>query len=270
MSEIRLTLRVTPSVALEAPCVRPDVLASLSAAEIARLPVEHGKQLAALGDFFDVRGERSDRVRVEGDVGRVKRLGAAMAGGTLVIAGPAGRHAGAGMSGGRLVIEGDADDFTGLGMRGGVLEVHGHAAAAFCGAAPGSARGMTGGLALVRGCVGARVGERLRRGVIAVAGSAGPYAGAHMVAGTLLVGEALAPGAGVGLKRGTILAGGALELLPTFRYACTYRPGFVDLLLGSLKRHAFEAGPFATGAFQRYTGDCADLGRGEILQWTAL
>lgn len=270
MSEVRLTLRAAPSVPLEASCVRPDAFAALSNTEIAQLPVEHGRERARLGDFFDVRGERSDQLRIEGDVRRAKRLGAGMSGGNLVIAGSAGRHTGAGMSGGRLVVEGDADEWTGLGMRGGILEVGGDAAAGFCGAAPGSSRGMTGGLATVRGSVGARAGERLRRGVIAVAGSAGPYAGAHMVAGTLVVRGALGPGAGVGLKRGTIVAGGALELLPTFRYACTYRPGFVDLLLLSLKRHGFDAGPLGGGTFARHVGDCADLGRGEILQWTAL
>ncbi len=269
MSEVRLTLRQAPSVALEAPCVRPDAFATLSEAAIARLPVEHGREVVALGEFFDVRGEHADQVRVEGDVRRVKRLGAGMIGGSLIVAGSAGRHTGAGMSGGSLVVEGDADDWTGLGMRGGRLVVHGNAAAAFCGAAPGSSRGMTGGLAFVRGSVGVRVGERLRRGVIAVGGSAGAYAGAHMVAGTLVVRGALGPGAGIGLKRGSIVAGGALELLPTFRYACRYRPGYVDLLFASLERHGFDVGAMAAGAFDRFGGDHADLGRGEILKWTA-
>ena len=251
MSGVRLTLRAEPVVALEAPGVRPDLFARLTEAEIARLPAWHGKEAVRLGDFFEVRGGQADDVRIEGDVQRVKRLGAEMAGGRLAISGRAGRHAGAGMTGGRLVIEGDADDCTGTSMRGGVLEVRGNAGAQFCGVLPGSSRGMAGGVALVHGSVGEGAGERLRRGVIAVAGNAGAYAGAHMLAGTLLV------------------AGSTLELLPSFRFACQYRPSFLPLLFQSLEAHGFEvAAHLHTGAFRRYGGDFAELGRGEILQWT--
>lgn len=269
MSGVRLTLRAEPVVALDAPGVRPDAFATLTEAEIARLPAWHGKQAVRLGDFFDVRGAESEDVRVEGDVQRVKRLGAEMAGGRLVISGRAGLHTGAGMSGGRLVIEGDADEWTGTSMRGGVLEVRGNAGAQFCGALPGNSRGMSGGVALVHGSVGERAGERLRRGVIAVAGNAGAYAAAHMIGGTLLVNGSLGRGAGIGMKHGTILAGSTLELLPTFRFACQYRPSFLPLLFQSLEAHGFEvAAHLRTGAFRRYGGDFADLGRGEILQWT--
>ena len=269
MSGVRLTLRAEPVVALEAPGVRPDLFARLTEAEIARLPAWHGKEAVRLGDFFEVRGGQADDVRIEGDVQRVKRLGAEMAGGRLAISGRAGRHAGAGMTGGRLVIEGDADDCTGTSMRGGILEVRGNAGAQFCGVLPGSSRGMAGGVALVHGSVGEGAGERLRRGVIAVAGNAGAYAGAHMLAGTLLVTGSLGRGAGVGMKRGTLVAGSTLELLPSFRFACQYRPSFLPLLFQSLEAHGFEvAAHLHTGAFRRYGGDFAELGRGEILQWT--
>lgn len=268
MSAIRLTLRSSPTVSLEAPSVRPDAFAALTEREIARLPVWHGRERASLGDFFDVEGGGADEVHVLGDVGRVKHLGAGMAGGRLVVEGRAGMHAGAGMSGGHLRIEGDADDWTGAEMRGGSLQVLGNAGAEIGGAYAGSAIGMTGGVVLVHGSVGAHAGDRLRRGLIAVAGDAGAHAGAHMVAGTLLVCGSLAAGAGVGLKRGTIVAGGAVQLPCTFRYACRYRPGFLPLLLRSLEGRGFPIpARFETGVFHRYGGDYADLGRGEVLQW---
>jgi len=270
VSATRLTLRSAPSMALEAPSVRPDALASLTEGEISRLPAWHGNEEVRLGDFFDVRGGGSDEVLILGDVGRVKHLGAGMAGGRLVVEGSAGMHAGAGMTGGHLRIEGDADDWTGAEMRGGVLEVLGNAGAELGGAYAGSSRGMTGGVVLVHGSVGAHAADRLRRGLVAVAGDAGPHAGAHMVAGTLLACGALADGAGVGLKRGTIVAGGAVELPSTFRYACRYRPGFLALLFRSLEARGFPVpARFDTGVFHRHGGDYADLGRGEILQWAA-
>src|SRR5262245_24075601 len=129
---------------------------------------------------------------------------------------------------------------------------------------------MTGGLIMVFGAAGDDTGERLRRGMIAIAGSAGARAGGHMIAGTLAVFGDLGPAPGTCMKRGTILAGAALELLPTFRYACTGRPVFVTLLLSSLARHGFSSTErLAGGTFRRYSGDFTELGRGEILQWTS-
>ncbi len=152
------------------------------------------------------------------------------------------RGLGAAMTGGTLRLEGDAADGVGAGMRGGLILVH--------------------------GSVGNEAGARMRRGTIAVTGRAGERAGLQMIAGTLLVLGDLGRAPGFGLKRGTLVAGGGLELLPTFRFACTYRPGFLTLLLRSLKRHGFEAGSrLEDGAFRRFIGDCADLGRGEILHW---
>ena len=267
---VRLKLRAAPLVRLDASCVRPDAFATLKEAEIARLAVWHGREEARLGDFFDVEGGASDDVRISGDLGRITHLGAAMSGGRLVVEGRAGLHTGSAMTGGELRIEGDADDYTGALMKGGVIDVRGNAGAQLGGAYAGSAPGMTGGVILVRGTAGDHAGERMRRGLIAVGGDAGPYAGARMIAGTVIVCGSLGPGPGLGLKRGTLVAGGAVELLPTFRYACAYRPGFLALLFRSLEGRGFAVPErFASGCFLRYGGDFADMGRGEILQWAS-
>ncbi|HEY6100392.1 MAG TPA: formylmethanofuran dehydrogenase subunit C, partial [Anaeromyxobacter sp.] len=175
---VRLTLRSAPSVRLDGSSVRPDAFATLDEAKIAGLAVWHGREQARLGDFFDVKGGLSDDVRVSGNLVRISHLGAAMAGGRLVLEGRAGLHAGAGMSAGELRIEGDADDWTGAEMKGGLIDVRGNAGAQLGGAYAGSARGMTGGVILVGGTTGDHAGERMRRGLIAAAGDAGAYAGA--------------------------------------------------------------------------------------------
>jgi formylmethanofuran dehydrogenase subunit C len=270
VSAVRLVLRTAPSVLLEAPCVRPDAFAACTQAEIAALPVWHGKDAARLGDFFDVQGGGSDEVRVTGDVSRVRRLGEGMAGGRLIVEGRAGLHTGSGMRGGELRVEGDADDFCGAEMQGGVLEIRGDAGAELGGAYAGSSRGMTGGVVLVHGSVGESVGGRMRRGLIAVSGEAGRYAGCHMIAGTVVVLGSVGRGAGLGMKRGTIVVGGALELLPTFRYACTDAPAFLGVLFRALKAQGFGAERrLESGVFRRYRGDFTELGRGEILQWAS-
>lgn len=130
--------------------------------------------------------------------------------------------------------------------------------------------GMRGGRILARGPLGDEAGARMRRGLVAIAGGAGERTGLEAIAGTILVLGDLGRDAGFGLKRGSLVAGGALELLPTFRLACTYRPVVLELLLRSLARLGFsEAARLERGAFRRWIGDCADLGRGEILHWVA-
>ena len=260
-----LTLRAAPSVPLDASCVRPDLFRGLDTGEIERLTVRHGREERPLGDFFDVAGEKSDDVVVEGDLQRVKHLGAAMEGGRLVIEGSAGMHVAARMSGGSVRVEGDVDAWAGAEMRGGTLEVRGSAGDSLGGAYAGATRGMTNGVILVHGRVGDRAGERMRRGTIAIRGDAGRYAGGHMVAGTLVLGGNAGLGTGVGMKRGTLIVGGKVELLPTFRLACDYDPPVLPLLLSSLRRRGFSF-PFGGKSVRRFCGDFAELGRGEILQ----
>lgn len=261
-----LTPRATPELPLDAGCVRPDALAALSASEMARLPVWHGREAVCLGDFFDVHGERSDHVRIAGDAARVTHLGAGMAGGALDIEGDAGAHAGEEMGGGVLRVGGSAGDRAGVGMRGGLLDIQGRAGAHLGGAFPGSPRGMTGGVILARGGAGDFVGERMRRGLVAVQGDVGACAGLGMIAGTIVVLGSAGERPGLGLKRGTLVVRGSVRLLPTFRYACTCVPSFLGLYLVRLARLGLAAED-AAGRYRRYTGDYAELGKGEILVW---
>src|SRR6266571_3039086 len=78
-----------------------------------------------------------------------------------------------------------------------------------------------------------------------------------------------APGAGRFLKRGSIVALGAIERPATFRYVCTYRPPYVPVLLRYLgARYGLAvADRHITGRYERYAGDMAELGKGEILRW---
>src|SRR2546421_10212239 len=86
----------------------------------------------------------------------------------------------------------------------------------------------------------------------------------------ILFGRAAA-GAGRFLKRGSIVALGAIDRPATFRYACTYRPPHLPLLLRYLRtRYGLAIGDLQiSGRYERYSGDLAELGKGEILQWVA-
>lgn len=247
---IVLVPRAALDQTLEADCIAADRFGGSGEKEIGALPVWYGGQPAALGDFFTVRGERSARVRIEGSLERVEGLGSGMAGGELVIEGNAGRDVGAGMAGGSIEIRGNAGDNTG-------------------GASPGASRGMTGGEIVVRGSAGRHAGAAMRRGLIVIGGDAGEGAGRGMIAGSVVVFGAAARGAGRWTKRGTIVALGPIELPGTFRYACTYRPPHVRLTFCYLRaRYGLAiASRYVTGRYHRYSGDLAELGKGEILQW---
>jgi formylmethanofuran dehydrogenase subunit C len=245
-----LTLRAALEGALEASCIAPDRLAALGEREIAALPVRHGGRAAVLGDFFTVTGERAARVRLVGSLERADGIGT-------------------GMTGGELVIEGNVGRDLGLGMSGGSVDVHGTAGLNAGGAAPGAARGITGGELIVRGAVEGNVGAGMRRGLIVVAGDAGPGAGHGAIAGTVVVFGTIAPGAGRFLKRGSIVGFRDMERPATYRYACTYRPPHLPVLFHYLRRQYGlpVAEAQVGGLYHRYSGDLAELGRGEILQW---
>lgn len=275
---ISLRLKQEFTIPLEAEAIRPDALKGLSPAEIERLPVLHGNLTARLADFFSVHGEASveseDTIRLEGNLSRVKYLGQGMTRGRMEIIGDAGMHLGAEMRGGSIVVHGDAGDWVGAEMRGGSIRVEGAAGHLVGGAYRGSEMGMRGGTILVRGGAGNEVGCAMRRGLIAVGGDVGDFAGVMMRGGSLLVFGRLAIRAGAAMKRGSIVSyergAGLPAMLPTYQYACDYRPVWLRLLLRQLQEWGFEVpGPSIGGSYRRYAGDFTELGKGEILIWTS-
>ena len=247
---VTLSLTAPPEHTLVADCIAADRLAALGEKEIGDLPVLHGGRAARVGDFFRVTRGRSSSVRIEGDLSRAEGIGTGMAGGELVIEGSVGRDLGVAMSGGRIDVHGSAGDNAG-------------------GALPGAARGMSGGEIVVRGTVGEEAGARMRRGLIVVTGDGGRGTGKGMIAGTVVVFGKTGPGAGRFLKRGSIVALSDVEYPATFRYACTYRPPHVALLLRYVRSRCRVdvAEGQVTGRYERYSGDLAELGKGELLRW---
>ncbi len=225
---------------------------SLSPAELARRPVRMGGRTATFGDLFELGGQAAGSIRLQGDLRQVDRLAAGLADGVVIVEGNVGEEVGLGMSGGSVVVRGNA------GPRAGA-------------AAQEARRGMSGGELIIHGNAGPEAGARMRRGLIAIGGRAVANAGAMMIAGTVVVLGAAGPGAGLWSKRGSVVALGNVFVPQTYRYACTYQPVWLRLTLSRL-RVAYELPVkprHLTGFYRRYCGDLADLGRGEILEWTA-
>jgi formylmethanofuran dehydrogenase subunit C len=153
-------------------------------------------------------------------------------------------------------------------MHGGFIHVCGNASHLAGAAYRGSRRGMTGGKIFVRGRAGNEVGLAMRRGLIAIGGACGDMLGFNMIAGTVLVFGACGLRPGAGMRRGTIglLGSRPPALLPGFRYASTFRPQVMRLLLREVERSGMAVDAELPGAeFDCYQGDFVTLGKGEIL-----
>jgi formylmethanofuran dehydrogenase subunit C len=127
---------------------------------------------------------------------------------------------------------------------------------------------MTGGAILVDGCVGHDAGGRMRRGVIAVAGKAGEGFGRNLIAGSLFAFGGVGRFPGAGMKRGTIglFVDEDIELLPSFAHSGSYRFPYLTIYLRRLAEWGLKIPEdvFST-VMERYNGDLADGGRGEVL-----
>jgi formylmethanofuran dehydrogenase subunit C len=226
---------------------------ALPPADLARRQVYlEGDGAVPLGEIFDIAGLPEGRIRFVGNLELVDRLAA-------------------GLSEGEVIVEGNVGRGAGLALAGGALDIHGNAGPDAGAALAGFRRGMTGGEIIVRGSAAAGAGAYMRRGLIVIAGRAGNHTGLGMIAGTVVVVGATGSDSGLWSKRGTVVALGRIVPPLTYSYACTYQPVHLRLLFTRLRtRYGLSIRPrHLNGYYRRYSGDMAELGKGEILAWTA-
>jgi len=266
MSGWTLRAKQPPALRVDLRGVTPNALAALSAAEVERLAVGHGNGLLPLAEFFRVAARDDDTLVFDADLARFDRVGWAMDGGTLRVAGHVGDYAGAGLRAGTIVIDGSAGVLAACEMAGGMLTIAGDVGDNAASALPGSMDGMRGGTLVVRGNAGARFGDRMRRGSALVFGDAGDFLASRLVAGTIALGGRAGQHVGYGMRRGSVVfAGAAPEVPPTFVPAVAEAAVFWQLLARELARFGgpFEALP--RRAFLRQLGDLAADGKGELI-----
>jgi formylmethanofuran dehydrogenase subunit C len=262
--------KIVTRVPIEAECISPDSFSGKSIGEVKELEVIVGNKKRRLGEVFDVSSgsEGEGEIIIEGDVANVKHIGARMSFGRVTIRGNVGMHLGREMKGGEIVVHGSAGDWAGAEMKGGVVRIKGNAGNLLGAAYRGSKFGMNKGMIVVEGDAGHEVGELMRRGTIAVIGNVASFMGAHMMGGSIVCFGNVGPRAGAEMDRGTIVAFNELEFLPTFKYDSTYNPTFLRFLLRELKKYDLPIRQeHVTGLYDRYSGDLAALGKGEIFVW---
>jgi formylmethanofuran dehydrogenase subunit C len=247
--------------------ITPDRLAGLGLDAVRRLPIRADERPATFGDLFTIAGTAADGLlECRGDFGRVHRLGAGMASGTIRVAGDVGRHAAEGMTGGRLEVAGDAGDWLAAEMSGGEVLVGGSAGDNLGAALPGSDHGMRGGLVVVAGHSGRLAAARMRRGLVAVGGDCGDAAGFEMRAGTLMVAGRVGRHPGLGMGRGSLVALADRPAVPaTFRRGRAWTPPYLAVVLRRLARAGFRPATPPAGRWRQWHGDLLAGGGGEIL-----
>jgi formylmethanofuran dehydrogenase subunit C len=269
VSALTLTLRQAPDQRLDLAPLVPHLLAGKRAAEIEKIALHTTRTPVTVGDLFRLRMGDAAQVRIEGGHARLDRIGHAMTDGEIVVEGDAGAQAGRLMRGGSLMIRGGAGPWAGSAMVGGKLEILGEAGDHLGGPFAGETVGMRGGVIVVRGSAGARAADRMRRGTIVVEGACGPYAGSRMIAGTLVVLRQAGPLPGYLMKRGTIVLGaGCAALSPTFIDCGTHALVALRLMADYVAPFSRRAGAALRAPLQRFAGDMAILGKGELFVGT--
>ncbi|MDA1016018.1 MAG: formylmethanofuran dehydrogenase subunit C [Planctomycetota bacterium] len=268
---LTIRLRNKTSIPVEVDTIQMETVRTQSADDVKATLVQNGNKQFPLGEFFDVSGSAGDDETMvwEGDCSHVKLIGTYLKSGTIIVDGNAGMHLGAEMTGGRIVVNGNAADWVGAEMHGGRIHVHGDAGHLVGAVYRGGRRGMTGGEILIDGSAGNEIGQTMRRGLIAVGGRSGDAPGFNMIAGSVLLFGEVGIRPGAGMRRGTIGFLGDVkspDILPTFRYATTYRPVFLRYYLRRLQTLGFPVPVHCFSAnYRRYSGDFLELGKGEIL-----
>lgn len=268
MTALIFTLRTEPRQRLDVSPLTADGLAGKSPAEMGAILLQTGNRQVRVDQVFDIAGDDPGHIVFSGPTAKLDGVGYGMTQGVIDVHGDAGSYLGMRMKGGRITVQGSIDAYGACELSRGTLVIHGNAGDFLGASLPGNKKGMAGGVVIVKGDVGERAGDRMRRGILLVEGDAGDYLGARMTAGTIAVLGRIGRHPGYGLVRGTLLLARApAEIPPTFNDCGTHTLGFIPLLLKGLAAHdtPFAGMGDALKRVRRYAGDFCALGKGEIL-----
>lgn len=244
------------NVPVVAECISPDSFAEKSEGEIAGLAVWEGNRKRTLGQLFKINHKRTSSekptIRIRGDVVKVRKIGAKMLSGSIIVEGNVGMHLGEEMKGGTITVAGSAGSWVGSRMKDGTIEIKGNAGHYIGAAYRGSTMGMGGGTIIIHGNAGNEIGCFMRKGLIKIYGDVGQFAGIHMKDGSILIQGNSEGRAGAQMGGGKIIVCGHIpSVLPTFT---------IDDIKSTVK----VEGEKVEGPFYRFLGDLAENGNGKL------
>ena len=265
MTMLSFTVKIKLQQRLDCSPLTPCKLAGKSLAEIAATPLYYGKKKLRVDEIFTLSGENSAHILFENSSDKLDCIGALMQLGEISIHGDAGAQLGFKMSNGSISCKGNVGDFAASGMANGLINIHGNVGDFLGAAIIGERKGMRGGTVIVKGNAGDRLGDQMRRGLILVEGNVGDYCASRMIAGTIGVLGSLGKYTAYGMRRGTLL----LQAQPTFHVTIqdcgTHTLPYLNLLLNSFNLFNTQFNQLTSQRVQRFVGDLAANGNGEIL-----
>jgi len=242
-----------------AECINPDVFQTEKAEDIKDLKIWEGNKQKKLEELFKVKATKTEdqaekpTITIHGDISKVRKIGAKMTNGEIIIRGDVGIHLGEEMEGGKITVHGNVGGWAGSMIKGGTIEIHGNASHYLGAPYRGSSRGMRGGKIIVHGNVGNEAGAYMKKGLIKICGNAGQFAGLRMHKGTIYVKKDCEGRVGACMIGGKIVVGGFLEnVLPTFT------------IEGIKKKVKIEENEAAEGPFYLFLGDLTENGKGKL------
>lgn len=259
MVETKLKVKAQPEFDLECDSISPNTFAGKDLKAIAALPVYLGNREQKIGDYFDVSGKvgksaEETKITIDGDCGRMKRIGEKMTDGEVVVNGNVGMHVGSVMSGGKVTVKGNAGDWAGAEMAGGELVIEGNAGNTVGSAYRGSWIGMTNGTIIVKGKVGiealawARSSKGKGEFPKLICGGADKLLGLHNHGGTIICNGECDRDAGGDMARGIIILNGPVKsILPGFKKEDEVTADKIEI----------PTGDKLSGNFAHYSGDWA-------------
>jgi len=267
MSALTFKLKYRPDQRVDMSPLTDHNLTHLELPDIAAIQLQCGKRKLRVDELFNISGYDTQNIVIKNSFSKLDFIGKEMAGGNIRVEGNVGAYLGFGMKAGEIKVRGDAGLYAACEMKNGYLEIDGNAGDFLGAALPGNKMGMKGGTILVKGNVGERAGDHMRRGYILIEGNVGDYCGSRMTAGTIAVMGQTGKFLGYAMRRGTLLLWNKPQLQATFNDCGVHTLGFLPILFASFKKldSSFADASAAFNRVQRYAGDMAELGRGEVL-----
>jgi formylmethanofuran dehydrogenase subunit C len=269
MTALTFTLKTASQQRIDVSPLTPEQLAGRSAEAIGAILLYTGNRRVRADELFAIEGPTdSEAIIFKGATGTLDYVGRGLERGEIRVEGDAGRYVGLHLKGGKIIVCGSVAAYAACEMKSGLLVVGGQAGDFLGACLPGNKKGMAGGVVIVKGNAGDRVGDHMRRGAILIEGNAGCYLGSRMTAGTIAVLGQVGEHLGYAMGRGTLLLAQAPAAIPpTFNDCGTHTLGFIPLLLKGFEGFdtRFSGLCDRLKRVRRYAGDMCHLGKGEIL-----
>jgi len=268
MSALTFTLKTDLKQRVDLSPLTPDNLAGKSSDEIAAIELQTGNRKVRTDEIFALEDGDTSKIVFKNASAKLDYIGKGNKAGEISVEGDAGAYLGMGLKGGAINVSGSVGAYAACELKNGEITIGGDAGDFLGAALPGNKKGMQGGVVVVKGNAGDRVGDHLRRGAILIEGNAGDYLGSRMTAGTIGVLGEVGAYPGYAMKRGTLLLLKAPAEIPaTFNDCGAHTLGFLPLLLKGFQAYKTQFGALAgtVKRVRRYAGDMSGAGKGEIL-----